>query len=283
MVVENRARIGAYGVTPATTALIGRYTGGGASSSSYYNLAVAAAWNRRLSSAEFRALHNWANRVWGVGGSVTRTQIPFRTPIGDAPIRNWSFEYQPSYTAATNVQARWIDGTAAGTTTDPGYGWAVLGLTNSAEARYDNTTAATGTGSLKLSTTNTASLITVSNIIATTAPYTGCPASPSTAYTCTFKMKTNYVSGDSNNGASVAFVERNAEGTFTATPTSTLVKTTTDWTEYTVSFTTTATTAWICPRPQIVGNTGTGTLIMDAWFDDIRVSASSIYSRTQIT
>lgn len=279
-VIQDYPQLSALTITPATYALIGRYVTGGVSAD--YNLAVACAWNRCLSDGEWRALNNWANRVWGVGGSVTRAQPPFRVIIGDAPIRNWSFEYQPTFTAATNTAARWIDGTAAGTTTDPGYGWAILGLTGSAQAQYDTSTAVTGTGSMKLSTTNTGSLITVSNLVATTQPFTACVAQPSTSYVCTFKMKTNYVSGDSNNGASVAFVERNAAGTALVTNTSTEVKTTTDWTTYTVSFTSNAATAWIAPRLQVTGSSGTATLIMDAWFDDIRVT-SSIYNRTQIT
>lgn len=267
-------------ISPATTALIGQYTAG--SIGADYYLAVACAWNRRLSPGEWRALNNWAYRVWGVGSSVTRARPPFRTTIGDAPIRNAGFESQPSFTAATNVQARWIDGTASGTTTDPGYGWAVLGLTNSAEAKFDSSVSYTGTGSMKLSTTNTASLITVSNTIVTAQPGTACPASPLTDYVCSFKMKTNYVSGDSANGASIAFVERNAAGTALVTNTSTLVKTTTDWTTYTVSFTTNAATVWIAPRLQVTGNTGTATLIMDAWFDDIKVTATP-YNRSLIT
>ncbi len=279
-VIQDTAQLATLAITPATAALIGQYVTGGVGAD--YYLAVACAWNRRLGDGEWRALNNWANRVWGVGGSVTRSKPSFRIVIGDSPIRNWSFEYQPSFTAATNVQARWIDGTAAGTLTDPGYGWAILGLTGSAEARFDTSTAATGSGSMKLSTTNTGSLITVSNLITTTQPSTSCVAKPSTAYTCTFKMKTNYVSGDSADGASIAFVERNSAGTALVTNTSTKVKTTTDWTEYTVSFTTNAATSWIAPRLQVTGSTGTATLIMDAWFDDIRVT-SSVCNRAQIS
>lgn len=268
-------------ISPATTLLIGQYTAGSVGAD--YYIGALCGWNRRLGHREWRALNNWAYRVWGAGTSVVRSAPSFRVFISNAPIRNAGFDYQPAFTAASNTQATWIDGTAAGTTTDPGYGWAVLEKTGTAAAQFDTSTAAVGSGSMKLSTLATGSLITVSNIRLTTDPSQACPASGSTAYTCTFRMKTNVTSGDSNNGASIAFVERNAAGTLLASNTSTEVKTTTDWTLYTVSFTSNASTVWIAPRLQCTGSTGAGTLIMDAWFDDIKISASTIYNRSAVS
>lgn len=62
-----------YNISTATDALIGRYVGSGGIMANML-MSVACAWNRKLSNAEWRALFNWANRVWGVGGSVTRSQ-----------------------------------------------------------------------------------------------------------------------------------------------------------------------------------------------------------------
>lgn len=272
-----------YAITPVTDVLLGRYVTGGQAAD--YYLAVAVGWNRDLSSAEMEALNDWAYTTYGVGASLSRSQISsprFFTGVG--ALRNPGFENQPTFTAATNTAARWIDGTAAGSTTNSTYGWAVLGVSGTSSAQFDTSQSWRGTGSLKLSVGATGSFITTANIPAVTYANMqfAVPALPNTAYTCTFRMKTEYTSGDSSNGASIAFVERSGASTALATNTSTEVKATTDWKEYTVSFTTNANTAFITPRPQILGQTGTGTLIMDAWFDDIVIS-SSVYNRSAVT
>ena len=56
---------------------------------------------------------------------------------------------------------------------------------------------------------------------------------------------------------------------------STKVKTTTGWTKYTTVFTTNSATREVNIEPRIYGHTGTGTLIMDAWFDDIVLKKTS--------
>jgi len=98
---------------------------------------------------------------------------------------------------------------------------------------------------------------------------------PNTSYTYSFRMKTNYVSGDSNDGAYIGFKERNQSGTNTTTTQTMKVKTTTDWTYYTGSFTTSSTTVVIDPQPTVAASTGAATLIMDAWFDDIVLKPTS--------
>lgn len=75
--IESFPQLGAYTTTPTTDAIVGRYITGGVGAD--YYLAVACAWNRRLTHAEWRALFNWSNRVWGVGGTVSRAQTASRT------------------------------------------------------------------------------------------------------------------------------------------------------------------------------------------------------------
>ena len=69
-------QIGAYAISPTTDAVIGRYVTGGVGAD--YYIGVACAWNRRLTDGEWRALFNWAYRVWGVGTYITRSQGPSR-------------------------------------------------------------------------------------------------------------------------------------------------------------------------------------------------------------
>jgi hypothetical protein len=107
--------------------------------------------------------------------------------------------------------------------------------------------------------------------------------SPGASYTGTVWMKTNYVSGDSSDGAFVNFREVTALGTLVASNITAKIKTTTDWTPYTVTFTTGFSTRFIVPRLSVVGQTGTGTLIMDAWFDDIVLKPTVTTARTVVT
>ena len=88
-------------------------------------------------------------------------------------------------------------------------------------------------------------------------------------------MKTNYVSGDSNHGANIAWLVSSGAGASDATTNTTLIKTTTGWTQYTGTFTTTATARFLTPRLTLYGHTGTATLIMDAWFANITLTPTT--------
>jgi len=214
-----------------------------------------------------------------ITGAVFSNDTPskLRKQVGNNLINNGDFEYAPPFTAPTTNANRWIDGTASGSTTNDLFGWAEFLTAGTSSCYIDNTVSHSGTSSLKLSTSATGSSIQTSNI-RTTSPASevfkyGIPATPNTSYTCTFWLKTNYVSGDSNDGAYLLITERNSTtGGTVVDQASTKVKTTTDWTKYTMVFTTASTTAYLNVRPLITGSNGAGTLIMDAWFDDITLT-----------
>ena len=63
----------------------------------------------------------------------------------------------------------------------------------------------------------------------------------------------------------------------------TYVKTTTDWTLYTVTFTTAANTVYLAFDHRVYGHQGAATLIMDAWFDDIYLAPTTNPGRIAIT
>lgn len=195
-------------------------------------------------------------------------------------VRNGDFETTPAFVAATNTTNRWIDGTAAGSTTNDAYGWG----TNSSgtwAAQFDSSEKHGGNNSIKLSTLNITSFVEV-------APYQGTTtvakldsyamsASPSTSYTISGLIKTNLVSGTATNGVNIEVSERDAAGTLLVSNLiTTAIKTTTDWTFYTKTFTTNANTIYIVPRLIVYGHQGTGTLIIDAWFDDVTLTTSNL-------
>lgn len=213
----------------------------------------------------------------GTVGSLTYTSdVPSkrRQSVGSNLLFNGDFEYAPPFTAATTSGTAYIDGTAAGSATNSLFGWATLNAASvgSFSARFDSTTYYRGANSLKLSTTAIGSVVQVAPTTSLSAANlkTYCiPVIPNASYTCTFRMKTNYVSGDSNAGAYLQFTERDAANGSGINTASTNVKTTTDWTLYTITFTTASTTRYVVPRAVVDGNNGAATLIMDAWFDDI--------------
>ena len=199
-------------------------------------------------------------------------------------VYNWDFERAPAFTAATTVNNRWVDGTASGSTTNDIYGWMLAG-TGTKEAYFDTSVFHNGNVSMKISTKAVASYGTIYNgatagSLSAVLKY-GIKLKPSTSYTLSFWMKTNYVSGDSAAGAGAAVVERSGDGTALATNTSSYVKVTSDWTKYTKTFTTQATTDNCVIELRVYGHTGTATLIMDAWFDEVVLLPTSATTTRQ--
>lgn len=139
-------------------------------------------------------------------------------------------------------------------------------------AQFDSSTSHSGSNSMKLSTKATGSSIVIGTVIAATAKgiLNAIPVSKTgVPYNLSFWMSTNYVSGDSNDGAFVVFKTRNAAGGTVTSANSTKVKTTTGWTKYTATITPGASSVVFDVQLSITGSSGTATLIMDAWFDDI--------------
>jgi hypothetical protein len=201
---------------------------------------------------------------------------------GQNRVFNGGFESAPAFTAATTTAQRWIDGSAAGSTVDDQYRWAFRSGTGSASAQFDSSESNSGSQSLKIATTATGSYIEIANYrtggnpsVAEAAAYL-VRVLPNTSYTLEYYMKTNVTSGDSNNGATLNITQHSlsaGSGLTGANPG--YVKTTTGWTKYTLKFTTHADAAYIVVDPRIYGHSGAGTLIMQAWFDDIVIRPTS--------
>lgn len=218
-------------------------------------------------------------------GSWTRdTPTKKRKVVNGNMVYNGDFEIAPVVNVPTTTVARWIDGTAAGSTTNNIFGWGVVTKTGTAEAIFDSTSPSSGTESMKVSTTATASKIQVgSNGIDTAGNnrLSCISVLPSTSYTLTFRMKTQLNSGTATGGAKVAVNTFTGAGAYVGTPVlTTAIKTTTDWTTYTSTFTTSETVRLLAAYLVVDGSGGAATLIMDAWFDDIVLTPTTPTTRS---
>lgn len=201
-------------------------------------------------------------------------------------VRNGDFEIAPTFTAATNTTARFIDGTAAGSAALlSSYRWGIISGTtaNTFTAQFDNSEKYAGTYSMKLSTGAVASALEVGPFTAYSVvnlQRCAVPCLGSTAYTCKFWMKTSLTSGTSNDGAFVNINERTVANGGSVNNYSTKILTTTDWTQYTIQFTTASATRFLVPRMGVAGSSGAATLVMDAWFDNLEIYPTTEATRT---
>lgn len=207
-------------------------------------------------------------------GTITAGTYTLDTPsktrglVGGNLVYNGNFEYAPP-TNVAQLSTNWTDGTSGGSATNNIFGWGIDGKTGSIAVLFDNSTSHSGNYSMKLSTTATGSQVRVSDVISGTNQTDPIAVLPSTSYTYSFWMKTTANSGSATTGAEIIFIERQSGGNSVGTNAAGLITTTTGWTQYTSSFITNSATRFITPDLRVTGQDGTGTLIMDAWFDDI--------------
>lgn len=196
--------------------------------------------------------------------AVVRTGIP-----------NSDFEFAPTFVAAQTING-WINGTSSGGGTRGNtFKWAKIIGVGSSTCQFDSSTSHSGTYSLKVSTTAVNSRGIVSNANTTSGvPVidTHLAVFPSILYVISFWMKVAVVSGAGSEGGFLRIIEKDSSGTTVVTTDSTKINATVDWTQYTVSFTTSSTTGFLELQLIASGQTGTATLIFDVWFDDIIIT-----------
>ena len=201
-----------------------------------------------------------------------------RGVVGGNLVYNGDFSYAPPFTAATNTQYRSINGTAGGSNTPENlFGWGISSITGTCSAQYDN-------GAMKLSTTATSSKIDVKYLANASYKFPFLPMLPNTSYTLTARIKTNLISGSATTGARLQVLGLN--GGMTASNTYTVVNglvSTKEWTDYSLTFTTSASVRFFDIVMSVVGNDGAATLIMDAWFSNIELRPTSNIVRNVVT
>jgi hypothetical protein len=229
-----------------------------------------------------------AHQVWFDSVSLTPVYPEGRVPANGNLVKNFDFEVAPTFVAATNTTQRFIDGTAAGSSTNGTYKWAIVAVSTAGtfSAQFDSSVSFAGQYSMKLSIGATGSALNVGSLTLVSAANLanfGIPVIPNTSYTATYRMRTVLTSGSATTGARMNFNEYDSAAGNSVSNQGTAVLTTTDWTLYTVTFTTAATTNYIVPRLVLRGNDGAATLIMDAWFDDIYLAKTTNPGRVVIT
>jgi hypothetical protein len=219
-------------------------------------------------------------------GTWTRdTPTKTRKLVNNNLVYNGDFEIAPQVNVPTTTQFRWIDGTAAGASSPINiFGWGLQTGSATATALFDSTVSHSGNYSLKLSATATASSVKVSNKANSSYFGSMSPVLPSTSYTISGWYKTSVTSGTATTGVMVQAIgkineDNNEDVTYTAVSG---VKTTTDWTYFTYTFTTDSNINYIKTAFRI-NNDGAATLIMDAWFDDIQLYPTTPVTRNVAT
>lgn len=212
-----------------------------------------------------------ANNGTITAGTYT-ADVPSKTRslVGDNLVYNGNFEYAPPTNTTLTINARYIDGTSGGSSTNTLFGWATFNTSGSIQALFDAANSHRGAYGLKISTLGSGAQLQVSNMTGTASmPALGIPVLNNTSYTYSFWMKTQLNSGSALTGAQMFLREYSGALVGGNNNTSVGILTTTGWTQYFVTFTTANSTRYVLPKLSIVGNDGAGTLIMDAWFDDI--------------
>lgn len=211
-----------------------------------------------------------------------------KSVVGGNLLRNGSFEIVPSGTIATTAGKRWINGTALGSTTDDTYGWGTGVMTGNCNAAFDNTIAFIGSYSMRLSTLAAAASATVYNI----GIYDSLSMMKSYAtqlavgdfigfYNLSYRMKTSLISGSANTGATAGVTLFTGNGTVAGSSFNASIATTTDWTYYNYRFQLlNGATRFIEVTFKLNGADGAGTLIMDAYFDDIQLKPERLTTRS---
>jgi hypothetical protein len=206
-----------------------------------------------------------------------------RGVVGGNLVKNGDFEYAPPTNVAMTSGFKWLDGTATGSNTNYLFGWAMPSYGGSYAAKFDNTEKYNGKYSLKLSTTAISSYVRVNTNLSTAASHAlnNIPCLPNTSYTLSFVMKTSLISGSAATGAYASIIQKIGDGVTgaAASVSGGSVTASADWTRYTVTATTSSTARFLAVEVGITGQDGTGTLIMDAWFDDITLTPTAPVTR----
>lgn len=222
------------------------------------------------------------------GGTLTwssDTPMKARKRISGNLVANGDLAIFPPTNVLTNTTGRFIDGTAAGSTTNDIYRW-WTGGGGSWEAGFDHSVTFNGKPTLCVRTLAPASYVELFNDTnpRITPTYYGdfVPVTPNTTYKYSFWLKTEYISGDSS-GVGVGVYEAN--GSLVGITSSTLggyVKTTQDFTYYSGTITTNANARYMNFGLRVYGHTGAGDLIMSGWLAEYDIEPITVPRRLQV-
>lgn len=214
---------------------------------------------------------------------------PARKLVGGNMIPNGDLSYVPMVNVATTTSARWIDGTAGGSTTNSLFSYAaVLDAANCSVGFDTSTISPLGHTSIKVNVTDatgrgravigsgllgTGSSLSISNLV-----LYGIKVSPSTQYTLSYYGKTLTALGS---GGVISVHQHNGSGARVISPTQPAgtFSGTNNWKLKSGTFTTESTTRYLVLSIELptAGSTQT------AWFSDIQLRPTTPVVRSKVT
>ena len=186
---------------------------------------------------------------------------------------NGGFESQPSYTADTNTNGKWIDGTAGGSASDDTYKWYFSKSGADVHARFATDDAYEGVGSLKAVIGSNSSYFEIRGDATGYFGARGIALTPGLRYRVYAAMKSENVSGDASGGQHVQFLCSKADGSNASQEFSVTgnVKINQGWTLFYVDFTAGPNSYWGHFECRCYGHTGAATLQGTFRFDSCKV------------
>lgn len=210
------------------------------------------------------------------GTWVSDTPTKKRQVVGGNLVYNGDFEYAPPTNVNQTLAGTWIDGSAAGSSTNKLFGWVVNTHGTNGYCIITNAEKYSGSYSLRI---NNGTSGTTSGIYSSIASAAGIPTNyvlqPNTSYTLTARVKVDVVSG-SGGTVKVMVSERTGAGGIVVDDAIT-IGTTTGWTLYTLAFTTSATTRFGLIKIEVAG-----THVADAYIDDITLTPTTPDTRLAV-
>lgn len=211
-------------------------------------------------------------------GARTPVAIPRRQISGNT-VFNSSFEFAPVTNVAQTV-TNWIDGTASGSASRTPYGWYGINQAGSGTIQFDNTTSHSGSLSLRLSNTTTASGTRLSmtnsgNYAGLTSANIGdlIPFFPGLNYTFGFWAKTNNLPAG---GAAMQIKELSRTLSVLQTRSVSTPSGTNNWANYSSTATSDPACAYL---GILIFNSTTGN-VCDLWIDDLYLALTTALGRT---
>lgn len=205
-----------------------------------------------------------------VNDQIEQGTKPTMVIASDVPAKggvpNPGFDNAPPFTAV-QTSGGWMDGTAAGSSTNDAYGWYFYRSTTAVSARFDPMVTHSGGYSIKISTTDTSGKCYVTHYnpgtptLADYAKYL-IRIKPSTRYRLHSWIKTNNVA---TNSAYINTIQYDSAGVAGSNSNGTQYTGTYDWFEYVYAFTSDSDAYYLRIAPALYATGATS----DAWFDDV--------------
>lgn len=223
-------------------------------------------------------------QAWLDDFSMSPMYLDDRPGISGKLVKNGNFQAVPTLTAPGTTTGRFIDGTAAGSTTNSTYKWSQIIDATSCAISIDSTVTYQGRASLKVDCldatgrgrgVNGSRTGTGTSLLVTELNTYGIRVAPNTSYTLRYRVKTKNVQGS---GAKIAVHEHDPSGVRNTSSSATAVPgTTSDFQLIEYTFTTQPTTCYLVLSAEIA----TAGAIQTAWFAAVTIDPTVPPVRTE--